>query len=332
MKYENAKDILPEALLREIQKYASGKLLYIPSGSVRKAWGEESGARADLHSRNHEIRTRYAMGISPETLAEDYFLAPETIKKIVYRKEKSMNTTKFPEKMFAYQITETGGEIPEIVCEEHPGFGVIPRVGEKEQFAIYRQPEGVVQNIVHAEAVSEWEIHGERGVRIDIREAGLDGVAVRDHFVVAQLTKDGIKNLAEGGTWDGITHLHTFLEGEDFIDRMGGVCPTRLKPEGLIRKNGSCVTVSDPSVISDVVGKYRVTMNGKEYDTVLVINTEDPEQVVTESYIGMDGHTVLFRQFITENLAVQLQGSSEVLTVNGRAYYHAADCIRDSVC
>lgn len=31
MKYENANDILPEELIKEIQKYAAGKLLYICS-------------------------------------------------------------------------------------------------------------------------------------------------------------------------------------------------------------------------------------------------------------------------------------------------------------
>lgn len=43
MKYEHANDVLPEALVREIQKYAAGKLLYIPSTSGKRAWGEASG-------------------------------------------------------------------------------------------------------------------------------------------------------------------------------------------------------------------------------------------------------------------------------------------------
>ncbi len=30
MKYENANNILPPELIRQIQKYAAGKLLYIP--------------------------------------------------------------------------------------------------------------------------------------------------------------------------------------------------------------------------------------------------------------------------------------------------------------
>ena len=30
MKYENARDILPAKLLAEVQKYAEGKVIYIP--------------------------------------------------------------------------------------------------------------------------------------------------------------------------------------------------------------------------------------------------------------------------------------------------------------
>ena len=39
MKYENARDLLPEPLLHQVQKYISGKLVYIPARS-----GSGSGA------------------------------------------------------------------------------------------------------------------------------------------------------------------------------------------------------------------------------------------------------------------------------------------------
>ena len=43
MKYENGKDIFPERLLKQIQKYVSGKLVYIPSPEEKKKdWGEAS--------------------------------------------------------------------------------------------------------------------------------------------------------------------------------------------------------------------------------------------------------------------------------------------------
>ena len=45
MKYENAKDILPANLLEEVQKYAAGKLIYIPKCEKPKGWGEASGYR-----------------------------------------------------------------------------------------------------------------------------------------------------------------------------------------------------------------------------------------------------------------------------------------------
>ena len=41
MKYKNASDILPDELLKEIQKYAAGETIYIPmSENDRKEWGK----------------------------------------------------------------------------------------------------------------------------------------------------------------------------------------------------------------------------------------------------------------------------------------------------
>lgn len=85
MKYKNASDILPDKLLREIQKYISGELLYIPSGKARKKWGEGSGARQFYAARNEEIRRKYFDKIDIETLAEEYNLSVDTIRKIVFK-------------------------------------------------------------------------------------------------------------------------------------------------------------------------------------------------------------------------------------------------------
>jgi hypothetical protein len=58
MKYENAKDLLPKKLYEELQRYASGKLLYVPSQSARRPWGESTGYRRLLGKRNAEIRRK----------------------------------------------------------------------------------------------------------------------------------------------------------------------------------------------------------------------------------------------------------------------------------
>jgi len=85
MKYRNASDILPDELLKEIQKYASGETLYIPSNNDRKKWGHDTGARIFYKQRNEEIRNRFCNKESIDDLAEEYCLSPETVRKIVYR-------------------------------------------------------------------------------------------------------------------------------------------------------------------------------------------------------------------------------------------------------
>lgn len=87
MKYENAADVLPAALLNEVQKYAQGWLLYIPKNGKSMPWGEAGGCRAELDRRNAQIRARYASGRSIMEIAEEFFLAPDTVKKLVYGKK-----------------------------------------------------------------------------------------------------------------------------------------------------------------------------------------------------------------------------------------------------
>ena len=87
MQYENARDILPASLLAEVQKYAEGKAIYIPKRTKREGWGEASGYREKLNKRNSAILNRYSAGASIMELAEEFFLSPETIKKIVYGKK-----------------------------------------------------------------------------------------------------------------------------------------------------------------------------------------------------------------------------------------------------
>ena len=97
MKYRNASEVLPDPLLKELQKYAGGEALYIPAAGERKAWGEGSGSRRYYAERNDEIRQKFRRGVnvgSPEerrssgavidALAEEYGLSRERVRKIVY--------------------------------------------------------------------------------------------------------------------------------------------------------------------------------------------------------------------------------------------------------
>ena len=85
MKYKKATDILPDKLLKEVQKYIEGESLYIPKTNNRKKWGEETGSKRFYLQRNEEIRNKFFHKIPIETLAEEYGLSYETIRKIVYK-------------------------------------------------------------------------------------------------------------------------------------------------------------------------------------------------------------------------------------------------------
>ena len=87
MKYINAKFLLPDALVKELQHYIQGGYLYIPTDQTQqKCWGEKSGYRQELQQRNRQIVEEFRNGISMEELAEKYFLSVYAIRKIIYQK------------------------------------------------------------------------------------------------------------------------------------------------------------------------------------------------------------------------------------------------------
>lgn len=84
MKYINAEKVLPQELLRAIQMYVKGDLLYIPNEDGKKKWGEKSGSKQYYLERNNEIKKMYKEGQSILQISEIYGLAFDTVRKILY--------------------------------------------------------------------------------------------------------------------------------------------------------------------------------------------------------------------------------------------------------
>lgn len=87
MKYINANALLPDTLVKELQRYIQGGYLYIPaSQGQRKRWGEVSGYRQELERRNRRISEAYRKGAAIEELADKFCLSVYAIRKIIYQK------------------------------------------------------------------------------------------------------------------------------------------------------------------------------------------------------------------------------------------------------
>jgi len=85
--YKKGSEVLPARLLKEIQEYVEGSLLYIPKKTSKASWGSKSGARQLIDRRNSTINTLFERGVSIADLAEQYHLGEDTVRKIVYRRK-----------------------------------------------------------------------------------------------------------------------------------------------------------------------------------------------------------------------------------------------------
>ena len=86
----------------------------------------------------------------------------------------------------------------------------------------------------------------------------------------------------------------------------------------------------------DVVGRYTVSIGGKNYDTICVIMHEAyMGGMASEQFIDRNGRTVLWRRFNADDWNLDHYGrtwsemlpDSETLIINGKTYVHWYDCI-----
>lgn len=84
MRYINATQVLPAALLEEVQTYADGIFLYIPrKAGNKRPWGTSTATRQELAQRNKLIFKEFLGGAEIAYLARKYFLSPKTIGRII---------------------------------------------------------------------------------------------------------------------------------------------------------------------------------------------------------------------------------------------------------
>ena len=86
MSYIKAEEILPEELIRQIQKYVDGVYIYIPrKPETRHPWGQKTDYKIELKIRNDRIRSDYAAGTSVAALSRRYHLSEKSIRRILQK-------------------------------------------------------------------------------------------------------------------------------------------------------------------------------------------------------------------------------------------------------
>lgn len=260
--------------------------------------------------------------------------------------------TKMPETMPEYTIKPTDKAPFRIKWEEVMGWFIVPKLGEKLEWAMYDFPKRNRAEYVTEEVTGRAEVHGVEGVSILAKEYEpmennrVDDRSYNERRFVAQLTATHCRMLAEAHEEGGVMKYHTFLDGDEFLNNWGfgeDNCgnETDIAPKGDITRNGSAVSAKDKKQLIDVVGRYSVTISGKTYDTICVMDVEDycGDGVATEQYIDTTGRTVLWRRFNKNDWRVESFGKlwnemypeNETLTINGETYVHWYDCITDYV-
>lgn len=89
MSYKKATQVLPRELLEQVQEYVDGEYLYIPRLTEKKKdWGSGTTTRRELQERNRRIFEAYRRGAAIADLAEEYYLSPKSIQRILSQMKK----------------------------------------------------------------------------------------------------------------------------------------------------------------------------------------------------------------------------------------------------
>jgi hypothetical protein len=268
-----------------------------------------------------------------------------------YAPKGETNMKKMPATLPAYKIERSELAPFAVRWEEIMGWFLVPKLGEKLSWAMYDFPEKKRTELCEMEVVGKAEVHGIEGVEIVAVETdpmgcnSAGGQKKVERRFVAQLTDSHCRLLAESHEENGVKRYYTFLDGENFLANWGfgeDNCGNEIhiSPKGDITREGNAIAAKEKEFLLDVVGRYNVTIGGKTYDTVCIVDCYTYiDGAMSEQYVDQNGRTILWRRFNRNDWAYSRYGKlwtemlpeNETLTVNGETYVHWYDCITDYI-
>lgn len=311
------KQILYLYFWKELPQAEIAGILHIPLGTVKSR----------LHTAKQNFRSKYPY--QSGSMKGEFYMK------------------RLPEYLPEYTIKESSEPPFAVKWEELMGWFLVPKLGEKISWGMYDIPSRKCDHIYDVKVTGKAMVHGIEGVELTVREADYSNKEEEiNRTFVAQLTDTHCRYLAAVRTDGDIKNYITFLDGDAFMaawgfgeDNCGN--ETNLSPKGDIRRTGQTVTCAEKDFLQDIVGRYTVTINGRDFDTVCVMVIESYHcGVVSEQFFDENGRTILWRRFNRNDWAIErykkkwteLLPENEQLTVNGETYVHWYDCITDYIC
>jgi len=253
---------------------------------------------------------------------------------------------KLPEYLPEYKIEKTDEKPFDVKWEELMGWFLVPKAGEQLMWADYDLPSRKCNYVYDLKVTGKAEVHGIEGVEILSKAFPYSNPnAVEQRGFIAQLTDTHSRYLATSYTQNGVHKYVTFLDGDDFNmnwgfgeDNCGN--ETNVKPAGIIQKNDENITYKEQAYVLDVIGRYKVTIEGKTYDTICVMDINSyNDGVLTEQFLDKNGRTILWRRFNRNNWRfskyqktwTEMFPENERYLANGETYVHCYDCISDYI-
>lgn len=310
------KQILYLYYWKELPQADIARLLSIPVGTVK--------------SRLHKAKQNFK---------DKYPYKPQAMKGACIMK-------RLPEIMPEYKIVPSDKEPFAVKWEELMGWFLVPKLGEKLSWGMYDMPSRKCGHVYDMEVTGKAMVHGIEGVELTAREASYsDKDEVINRTFVAQLTDTHCRYLATLRNDGDVRNYITFLDGDAFMPNWGfgeDNCgnETNLSVKGDIKREGNVITSVNKDFLLDIVGRYTVTIGGKSYDTICVIDIETYNAgVVSEQFLDKEGRTILWRRFNRNDWAIdrykktwtEQLPDNDRLIVNGETYVHWYDCITDYI-
>ena len=318
---DKEKEILYLYFWKQLPQAEIAKRLNVPVGTVKSR----------LHVAKEKFRKSYNAGKSH----------------LEERMEGKGMMKRLPAYMPKYVITEKKEAPFAVKWEELMGWFLVPRLGESLSWGMYDQPSGKCDHVYDMKVTGRAKVHGIEGVELTAREASYSNKEeVTERTFVAQLTDTHCRYLATIRNDNGVRNFITFLDGEEFMNCWGfgeDNCgnEVNLAPKGIIKREGNVITTAKRDFLIDIVGRYDVTILGKIYDTVCVLDVQTYNNgVVSEQFLDKNGRTILWRRFNKNDWHVEHYGGklwseqlpeNDRLIVDGETYVQWYDCITDYV-